>query len=182
MDNTQTFLGGAAIAGFVLLVTQAGWKHKAFLGFLCVASVVLGVLAVTWPRVRAGAPKLAAPIDSAAATGALWFGILVLCLLVAGHAQWKARRAVKNVAPVPALPPAPVEAPLPHVRDSRPPPDFDLADLVKRIITLKERPDSKDVHAQREFIRRLGLEIADKVRINCLTVLGAVCGFPSPND
>jgi hypothetical protein len=94
--EVRLFIGAAAITALSVAITQAGWKHKAFVNGLFVLTVILAALSIFWPLV---APYLSEDLDSdlgriASSTTAwlvlMFLTVTAICLLdFAARSKWQ---------------------------------------------------------------------------------------------
>src|SRR3990172_6196994 len=88
----QLFLAGTAIAVLGVAVTQADWKHKAFVRSLFGLAFVLFGAAVFWPQIGPQIPQaIDAPLGAISSSSSSWLLLLGLAVSAICGLDYRAR-------------------------------------------------------------------------------------------
>jgi hypothetical protein len=76
-SNAPLFIVGCGVAALAVALTQ-GWRHKAFVGFLFLLSVVLCTCALCWGYFETGTPQIAGKVSTVADQSTSWLVLLIV--------------------------------------------------------------------------------------------------------
>lgn len=72
------FIAACGVAVLGVAVTQAGWTHKVFVGFLFALAASLFLIATFWKTIKDFNPQLSSGVSMTAESSTAWFALLVV--------------------------------------------------------------------------------------------------------